>query len=235
MKHISNLIDLSKAKSEREGMDNQPTKESAEVINWLFKELRSSFTAFKQAWPDQETYNQAKKTWLKAFVLSGINRIEQLQHGLNKCYLMEKPFVPTPGEFITWCKPSPQDLGFPSTDEAYMISITMNRQFSDYKHPDQRVDVVIRNAIKQIGTLSYRDMKTEAAQKIFKTYYDISLKQFLEGKLQIIPRTITQTPEPHPSDKSRSDAARKKAMDAIRGMGIAIKTIDDETVPNNHV
>lgn len=235
MKHISNLIDLTKVKSERESMDNQPTKESAEVINWLFKELRSNFTAFKQAWPDQESYNQAKKTWLKAFVLSGINRIEQLQHGLNKCYLMEKPFVPTPGEFIAWCKPSAQDLGFPSTEEAYMISITMNRQFSDYKHKDDRVDAVIRHAIGQIGSMSYREMKIENAKKTFKTYYDISLRQFIEGELTIIPRALPEKAEPHPADKPRTDEARQRAMDAIRGMGINVKRTDERGLQENPV
>ncbi len=226
MNHISNLIDLTKIKQEKESM-NQPSKESAEVINWLFKELRSNFTAFKQAWPDDEAQRTAKKTWLKAFMLAGINRIEQLQYALNKCYLMEKPFVPSPGEFIAWCKPSPQDLGFPVTEQAYKISIEMNIKYSDYKHPDDRIDTIIRHAIKQIGTISYREMKTDTAQKIFKTYYDISLKQFLDGELKIIPKTLTQRPEPHPSDKERSDAARNKALEAIRGMGIAIRSLEN--------
>jgi len=234
MKHVSNLLDLSQIREEKEKM-SQPSRESAEVINWLFKELRSNFTAFKQAWPDQESYTQAKKTWLKAFVLSGINRIEQLQHGLNKCYLMEKPFVPTPGEFIAWCKPSPQDLGFPSPEEAYVISIKMNIQFSDYRHKDDRVDAVIRHAIGQICPSTYREMKVDNAKKTFKTYYDIALRQFLDGELKIIPKALPEKAEAHPADKPRSDEARLRAMEAIRSMGINVKRTDDRGLQENPV
>lgn len=231
MKHISNIIDLSKVQAEKEAKE-PPTKESAAVINWLFKELRSNFTAFKQAWPDQETYNQAKKTWLKAFVLAGISRVEQLQHGLNKCYLMEKPFVPTAGEFIAWCRPNPQDLGFPCFDEAYVISIEINRQFSDYKHKDDRVYTVIKHAIAQIGSGAYREMKIESAKKAFKSYYEIALKQFMEGELKIIAKQLPVKAEEHPSDKARSDEARKRCMDALRGKGIEIKSNDGRLQEN---
>ncbi len=225
MKHISNLIDLNQVKRERETM-NQPTPEQAKaaatVINSLFSELTANFTAFHVAWPTEEVRNTAKRVWIKAFLLAGISRSEQIQHGLNHCYLMESPFVPTVGQFISWCKPTPQSMGFPTTEEAYTASIVMNRQFSDYKHPDDRVDTVIRHAIHQIGSMTYREMKIDNAKKTFKTYYDIALRQFMEGELKVIPKALPEKAEAHPQDRERSDEARKKCMDMLRSKGIAI-------------
>lgn len=235
MKHISNLIDLNKVKSQREVMDNQPTKESAEVINWLFRELRSNFTAFKQAWPGQDSYTQAKKTWLKAFMLAGINRIEQLKHGLNKCYLMEKPFVPTPGEFIAWCKPSPQDLGLPYINDAFLIAGRMNVLYSDYVHPHVPTQTVLKHVLMQIGTQKFRAMAEKEALKLFGHYYTVACRQYADGVIQDIVPVIAEKPEPHPVDKYRNDEARKKAMEAIRSIGINVKRIDERRMQENPV
>lgn len=226
MMHVSNLLDLSKIKKERQSYleSDLIAEETAEVINWLFSELRSNFTAFKQAWPDNESQRKAKKTWIKAFVLAGIRKIEQLQHGINHCYLLESPFVCSPGQFIAWCKPTAEELGFPSFEEAYRISIKINEQFSDYKHPDDRVQSVIKHAISQLGTASYRAMTEDKSRVAFKTNYDVAIKQFLDGELKIIPKSITDKPQPHPSDKQRSDEARLKCMEELRSKGLAISS-----------
>lgn len=202
MKHISNIIDISliKAEKDAEKEHEQPQKDSAAVINWLFTELRSNCTAFKQAWPDADSQRNAKKTWLKAFMLAGVNKIEQLQFGLKKVLLMENPFVPSPGQFIAWCKPSPEDIGFPKLEEAYLISIHINRQFSHYKHKNDNVDAVIRHAVEQIGCMSYREMSADNSRKAFNSYYAQALEQFMNGSLQTIAKAIPEKTEPHPQD-----------------------------------
>jgi hypothetical protein len=223
MRHVSNLLNLSQIKYEKEQERVEAlSNETASVINWLFKELRSNFSAFKQAWPTAEEYKSAKKVWLKAFMLAGINQIEQIHHGLNRCYLMEKPFVPSPGEFIAWCSPRPEDIGLPSLEEAYELSIQINRQFSDYKANCHKTYTVIKHAIDQIGCMNYRSMKADTAFKTFERYYAIACKQFIEGKLKEIPKALTDTPEEHPEDRKRSDEARLRAMEAIRKMGIPV-------------
>lgn len=208
---------------------------SSQLVDQVFVKIALICRGFDTFYADRNRLNAEKTQWILAFSKQGIRHKNQILRALDKLELHRYPNPPQLGEFLEWRTSSPQDLGFPITEQAYKISIQMNIKFSDYKHQDDRVDAIIRHAIKQIGALSYREMKTEQAQKIFKTYYDISIKQFLEGGLKIIPRALSQVPEPHPSDKERSDAARKKAMEAIRGMGIEIKTIDDKGLPNNPI
>lgn len=224
MMHVSNLLDLSKIREERRFQEESDllTKETAAVINWLFTELRSYCTAFKQAWPDNDSQRHAKKTWLKAFILAGINNTDQLRHGLKHCLLLERPFVPSPGEFIAWCKPKPEDIGLPDLRTAYNLSISMNGQFSKFKPGCQKTYSVIRHVLEQIGSFAYRSMTASQAFKTFESYYPIACKQFMDGKLQEIPKQIPENPVEHPGDRERSNAARLKAMEAIRNMGIAV-------------
>jgi len=223
MMHVSNLIDLSDIKQNKEQEDQDPrTKETASVINWLFTELRGNFPAFKQAWPDSDHQRQAKKIWLKAFMLAGITKVEQLKHALNKCLLMEKPFVPSPGEFISWCSPKPSDVGLPDLQSAYDISIKMNSQFSQYAPDCKKAHTVIKHVVDQIGSFNYRSMKAQEAFKTFESYYQIACQQFIDGKLKEITKAIPEKPQDHPSDKIRSNEARIKAMEEIRSMGIAV-------------
>lgn len=237
MKHVSNLIDLNTVKQQRETetMEQAPSPETAQVINWLFSELRSNFSAFKQAWPTNDEFTAAKKVWLKAFMLAGINRIEQLQHGLNKCYLMETPFVPTAGQFIAWCKPNPRDFGFPDPIQAFSLSGRINQQFGDYVHPHVPTDTVIRHVIQQIGAREFRGMAEKSAFKLFENYYEVACRQFMEGQLEPIKRALTQTPEPHPIDRVKADEARKRCMDELRSKGIAInRRVQEDNIQPRH-
>ncbi len=223
MKHISNLINLSDMRTQKEHETKESAcSETAEVINWLFTELRGSFSAFKQAWPTHEEYRCAKKVWLKAFMLAGINKVEQIQHGLNKCYLLEKPFVPSPGEFIAWCNPSPTDMGLPILEKAYDISIQMNVQFSTFKPDCNKAHSVIRHVIEQIGATQYRSMVSADSFKAFERYYAIACKQFMNGELVEIPRAICDDAPPNHVDKVRNDAARALCMDKLRKIGVKV-------------
>lgn len=169
-------------------MQKYKESQAADVINWLFKELRANFSAFKQAWPDKETYMQAKRTWLKAFMFADINRFEQIQAGLKKCYLNPNPFVPSPGEFISWCAPSTKEMGFPDVDDAFFISVKINEQFSNYIHEDEKIDSVIRHAINAIDPMTYRNMNVEQAKKAFKHYYERAIEKYKSGEINITKR-----------------------------------------------
>jgi len=228
MKHISNLIDLNRVKAEKEAERVEIiSEETAQVVNILFRELKAIFPAFKQAWPSDEEFNRAKANWVKAFQTVGLNRIEQLRFGVEKCRLSGRPFAPSVGEFIEWCKRSPQDCGLPYVNDAFLIAGRMNVLYSDYIHPHIPTYTVIKHVLTQIGTQKFRGMAEKEALKMFTHYYTVACRQYADGDIKDIPIAITDKPEPHPVDKKRNDEARKKAMEAIRGMGIGVKKPDN--------
>jgi hypothetical protein len=229
LKHIANLIDLNRVKESKEDERVEIiSDETAHVVNLLFRELKAIFPAFRQAWPTDEDFSRAKLNWVKAFQTVRLCRIEQLKHGVEKCRLSGRPFAPSVGEFIEWCKRSPEDCGLPYVNDAFVIAGRINVLYSDYIHPHVPTQTVIKHVLLQIGAKKFRGMAEKEAVKLFGHYYTVACRQYADGDIKDIVQAIAEKPEPHPSDKIRNDEARKRAMDAIRGMGLNVKRTDDK-------
>lgn len=229
MEHISNLMNTSSlnVKREESKYDTALDLHVTDVVNKLFAFFYGICRGFEKQYHDPKRLNIEKTQWIRAFMDVGLNTLEKIQLGVKKCRIESPINTPTIGQFIKWCNPEPQDIGLPTLEQAYEISIHINRQFSDYKPSCQKTYSVIRHVIDQIGSMEFRSMKAERAFKTFERYYPIACNQFVEGKLKEIPKAITEKPEEHPEDRPRSNEARLKAMDAIRKMGLAV-TIKNE-------
>ena len=92
--------------------------EATSVVNWLFKQLRGVFPAWKNSFPDEESYRIAKRVWLEALVEAKICTQTQLQNGIRFAVKSQKPFFPSVGEFIGWCNEIDyHSIGLPNEDE----------------------------------------------------------------------------------------------------------------------
>lgn len=183
------------------------------VINRLFIRLERILPKFWVNIKSQEHLNGIKDEWFECFKRVGMKDIRAINIGLMRAQHGDEEYLPKASTFIKWCKPSePHHFGFPGVHEAYLIACKMNIQFSDYFHPDERIDTVIRHAINEIGTFSFREMNREVGIKTFETYYSIAFRQFIEGNITPIKKSLPEKPQEHPDDKERSDKARVKAM-----------------------
>jgi len=229
MKHISQLTNIACLDVAREEKTESTMLDPmcAYLVDLVFIKFALLCREYDALYADKRRENAEKLQWTLAFAKQNLKTKPQIQYALDRIDAHKWGKPPQLGQFLEWCKPSPQDLGFPSLEESYLASITMNRQFSEYRHKDDRVDTVIRHAIYQIGSSNYREMTAENSRKIFKIYYEIALQQFIAGDLQPIPKALTTQPESHPEDKQRTDAARLKAIDTMRKMGINFKTFDN--------
>ena len=94
------------------------------VINKVFKELSLILPAWQYAWKSDDPanpdkiLNSAKQQWTKAFIENNICTVEQISFGFAKARKYESDFVPSCGKFISWCTPSPEDLGYPTEQRA---------------------------------------------------------------------------------------------------------------------
>lgn len=88
------------------------------VIDDLFLRLRGACGAWRQSWPTEVVMNASKLEWLGEFMRSGINRMEQIDHGMRVLSASKSAFVPAPGVFVSWCF-APEGLGLPSVEKAY--------------------------------------------------------------------------------------------------------------------
>ena len=85
-------------------------------INTL-EQIKIGFAKARQSESD-EKISGAKKEWVKALFENNIVTKEQIACGLRKARKTNTDFIPSCGKFISWCTPSPEDLGYPSEQSA---------------------------------------------------------------------------------------------------------------------
>jgi len=124
---------LAQAISERDGLklsliaNNHPQKkpeqipqQAIDIFNSLFKQLRATFPAMMATIKDQEQLDELRRQWVKAIAENEIYQVEQIEAGMRMARKHEKPFLPSPGEFISWCKSGcANSYGLPDADSLY--------------------------------------------------------------------------------------------------------------------
>lgn len=169
-------------------IDEERTKK---VLNRLFTRLERIFPKFWVNIKSQEHLNGIKEEWFECFQREGLSDTRQIVTGIKMAKKSHLEYLPKASLFINWCtQPDAELLGFPDNNTAYMHSIKINSQFSDYKHPDPEVDKLLRHAIKQIGAFQYRSMSDINARKTFEAYYSKALKDYFSGNMKDIPQML---------------------------------------------
>ncbi|EKB6290970.1 phage replication protein [Escherichia coli] len=82
----------------------------AQIINGVFSQLLATFPA-SLANRDQNELNEIRRQWVMAFRENGITTMEQVNAGMRVARRQERPFLPSPGQFVAWCKQSGGALG----------------------------------------------------------------------------------------------------------------------------
>ena len=168
---------------------DESRRQMAFAINELFKELRLIRSAWRQAWPDKETYQAAKVQWMQAFLDEGICSQGQIEFGMVKARKQVSDFIPSPGQFIEWCKPAPEMLGLPPLAAAH-------REACRNAHPGMAGqgkwshDAVWHTA-KECGFESLNKLDTALSLKLFDRNYTITIRRLLDGlPLQSMPKAL---------------------------------------------
>lgn len=159
------------------------------AINNLFGELRSIRSAWRQAWPDKETYQASKRQWYQAFLEEGISTQGQIDFGMAQVRKQSGDFIPSPGQFIEWCKPTPEMLGLPPL-------ATAHREACRNAHPGmagqgQWSHDAVWHTAKECGFESLNKLDTALSLKLFERNYTITIRRLLSGlPLQAMPKAL---------------------------------------------
>jgi len=98
----------------------QIPKQAIDIFNDLFKQLRATFPAMMATIKDQEQLNELRRQWVKAIAENEIYHSEQIEAGMKRARQHDKPFLPSPGEFISWCKAgTASKFGLPDASDLY--------------------------------------------------------------------------------------------------------------------
>ncbi|HBE2655862.1 TPA: phage replication protein [Escherichia coli] len=94
-----------------EQYDEKPqVQQVAQIINGVFSQLLATFPA-SLANRDQNELNEIRRQWVLAFRENGITTMEQVNAGMRVARRQNRPFLPSPGQFVAWYKQSGGALG----------------------------------------------------------------------------------------------------------------------------
>ncbi|MDR7942330.1 replication protein P [Enterobacter soli] len=91
-------------------------EQTAEIFNTLFSALRAAFPASLHSFNDQAEFNELRRQWALAFHENGVTTMEQVNAGLRIARRQERPFLPSPGQFVAWCREGRCALGITLSD-----------------------------------------------------------------------------------------------------------------------
>lgn len=183
-----------------------------EILNYIFKEIKTICVSHRYVWATQEDYINAKRSWYRAFNLAGLTSMTLIERGLDKLRLRcgkEASFVPTSGQFIEMCKITPEEMGIPSLEEAYREAAT--QVHSSWSHP------IVYHAWNNSGSFEMRVLPRSQNFPIFERNYQILLKKMLNGEdLPVIPKAIEHKSEEKPvevtPERARAGLVALKAL-----------------------
>lgn len=164
----------------------QPVNDSGEdvagFVNGVFKQLKSIFPAWGNAWKTDDELDTAKKVWVRSFIENGITSKRQVSLGLKNCRSLKTDFVPSVGKFIDLCRPTPNNLGLPEAEQAFMQA-SMNPQGNH--HP------VIIATIRAVDSYALKIGKVTPKQ--FEYTYMIMVNRYANGETltKEVPKAIT--------------------------------------------
>lgn len=150
--------------------DKSQVEQVAHVINGVFTQLLAAFPA-SLANRDQHEMNEIRRQWVMAFRENGITSMEQVNAGLRVARRQERPFLPSPGQFVAWCREGRCVLGITVADvmaEYWKWQKLVFRYTSSEKYPWSR-DVLYHICLElrhrsTEGQLSRQELEREAVK-----------------------------------------------------------------------
>lgn len=154
-------------------------QKTAEYVNTVFEKLQGIYPAWRQAWTDDSALKNAKREWIAGFIQGGINSESQLAYGFQHARKDKSPFLPKVGQFVAWCKPTPESMGLPCEAQAWDEA-----RAGTYSHP------AVRIAAESTSTfdLHVGSSNDKALKQRFERNYAIVMRraqtgQPLEGRI----------------------------------------------------
>lgn len=121
------------AMSPTEKPKQQVPQQAIQIFNELFRQLKAAFPALTATIKEQSDLNELRRQWVLAFAENGINSMEQVNAGMKIARQQATPFLPSPGQFVAWCKQGElHAAGLPDEDTLYSLVMTYCAKRDDY-------------------------------------------------------------------------------------------------------
>lgn len=199
-----------------------------QVINKVFKELALIFPAWQYNWKTQQEIDGAKLQWVKAFVENDIGSMEQIRAGFSRARSADTDFLPSCGKFISWCKPSPESMGWPSTDDAMKQCIKHRANQKMFTPLNIAVRPMIVELCKRVDwwpidhANGAREVK-ETRRLFDEKYMELLTSGYVEPQVTKAPRIPTKEAVEAGMSEQQKEDRKKRNLERIREIKKMVK------------
>lgn len=198
---------------------NQTTTKQAPVIaekliDRVFEQLIASCPTLLTVQPEQ--LKILKQQWILGFAENGIKTFEQVKRGMAAARAKANGYLPSVGEFISWCNSyDNHELGLPTQDE---LEARLQKYFGYAKEPHNfkfrsKAEYYLLKTIYD----GYGKKKWEDCQRAMpKILAEVIEKARTGFEFPQIPELLEQKPKVIPPEVSKNGLAKIKEI-----MGIA--------------
>ncbi|EKP1098579.1 replication protein P [Enterobacter hormaechei] len=150
--------------------EREQTQQVAKIINGLFVQLAAAFPA-SLVNRSQEDVNEIRRQWVLAFKENGITTLAQVEAGMRMVRRQDRPFLPSPGQFIKWCREGRCVQGITTADvmaeywkwRKLVFRYPSSEQYSWPKPVYYHICLELRRRGTD-GQLSHKELEDEAAE-----------------------------------------------------------------------
>ncbi|TCS43193.1 hypothetical protein BCF53_102219 [Reinekea marinisedimentorum] len=159
------------------------------LINMIFARFHHIYThRFESAYRDETTLNQAKREWAMSLADTPAELIE---YALERCKT-EHAWPPTIAEFIKLLQPSPESIGLPATNAAYVEACRNAYQATGR----QWSHLCVKMAALEVSYYSLKSEPEKLTRPLFEKAYLNLVKRIIDGETLEIEQPIA-LPEPN--------------------------------------
>lgn len=175
--------------------DKSQVEQVAHVINGVFTQLLAAFPA-SLANRDQHEINEIRRQWVMAFRENGITTMDQVNAGMRVARRQERPFLPSPGQFVAWCKAEEATAaGLPNVNDLVDLVYEYCRERGLY--PDAESYPWHSNAHYWLVTTLYANMRANSlsdAELRRKAADELAHMTMRINRGEVIPEPVKQLP-----------------------------------------
>lgn len=198
---------------------NQTTTKQAPVIaekliDRVFEQLIASCPTLLSVQPEQ--LKILKQQWILGFAENGVKTFEQVKRGMAAARAKTNGYLPSVGEFISWCNSyNNHELGLPTQDE---LEARLQKYFGYAKEPHNfkfrsKAEYYLLKTIYD----GYSKKKWEDCQKAMpKILAEVVEKARTGFEFPQIPELLEQKPKVIPPEVSKNGLVKIKEI-----MGVA--------------
>lgn len=179
MKNLVNPANLNQAMQQGDQTSKQQkqviTEQTIEFVNRVMKTILANSPAWSISLKGTESINDYRQQLVKAFLENEITQMAQVELGLKRIRKEPTNFLPSVGQFIGWCVPTPEAIGCPDSTDAYKEACRYRYSKKTLSHP------CIAYALAKISMYELSNKSEKQTKPRFEKLYQQAVELFYYG------------------------------------------------------